>query len=51
MRAIVSRHVGPSCGLQPPIGDTGAAGKSDASVDDEQLAVGPVVQAVKAVPA
>ena len=37
--------------LQPPVGDAGAAGERDAAVDDQQLAVGPVVQAVQPVPA
>ena len=40
----------PSARFQPLIGDTRAAGKSDASVDDQQLAVRPVVQAMKPVP-
>ena len=36
---------------EPPVGDAGAAGEGDPAVDDEQLAVRPVVQAVQAVPA
>ena len=51
MRAIMSRHIGlPSSGLRPPVGDAGAADERDVAVDDEQLAVGAVVQPAQAVP-
>ena len=48
----MSRHIGlPSVGLSPPVRDAGAADERDAAVDDEQLAVRPVVQACEPVPA
>jgi hypothetical protein len=52
MRAIVSRHVGvPAMRLEPPVGDPGAAGERDAPVDDQQLAVRAVVEAMQPIPA
>jgi hypothetical protein len=58
MRAIMSRQavwppVVPPPGarrLPPPVRDAGAAGERHAAVDDEQLAVGAVVQAREPVP-
>ena len=52
MRAIMSRQIGfPPERLHPPVGDAGAADERDVAVDDEQLAVGAVVQPCEAVPA